>query len=344
MNAIADIRLDLSSYDAIIVALSGGKDSIACLCLLLDAGVDPDRIELWHHDVDGHGGSFMDWPSTLPYVQALAAAFSVPLYCSWRNGGFEAEMLREDRPTAPVWFDTPYGMRSAGGQGRPGTRLRFPQVSADLSVRWCSSVLKIDVADVAIRGQDRFLGQRTLVVTGERAEESPSRARYAVLEPHRSDTRTGSRRRRYVDHWRPVHAFPEAQVWDLIARHRITPGAAVSARVRAHVLHELHLRLGGPVREHPPHGAGLVRAPDGLREAVRLHHQAQHVARGAGRSRSGLPPGVGAAGPGPRCPERRLACPDPLHGLAAPSRSLWGESRADLRWRKRGRGERNETS
>ncbi len=223
MNAIGPGHPDLSSYETIIVALSGGKDSVACLCLLLDAGVDPDRIELWHHDVDGHGGSFMDWPSTLPYVQALAAAFALPLYCSWRNGGFEAEMLREDQPTAPVWFDTPYGMRSAGGQGRPGTRLRFPQVSADLSVRWCSSVLKIDVADVAIRGQDRFLGQRTLVVTGERAEESASRARYAVLEPHRADTRTGSRRRRHVDHWRPVHSFPEVQVWDLMARHRITP-------------------------------------------------------------------------------------------------------------------------
>ena len=223
MNARSTMRPDLASYDTLIVALSGGKDSVACLCLLLDAGVDPARIELWHHDVDGRGGSFMDWPSTLPYVRALAAAYDVPLFCSWRNGGFEAEMLREDRATAPVWFDTPNGMRSSGGAGPPGTRMRFPQVSADLATRWCSSALKISVMDAAIRGQDRFLDARTLVLTGERAEESPSRARYAVLEPHRSDTRGGSRRRRHVDRWRPVHRYSAAEVWGLIARHRIMP-------------------------------------------------------------------------------------------------------------------------
>ena len=223
MTANARIEPDLASYDMVIVALSGGKDSIACLCHLLDVGVDPQRIELWHHDVDGRGGSFMDWPSTLPYVQAVADAYGIPLYCSWRNGGFEAEMLRDDQSTAPVWFETPLGMRSSGGSGPVGTRLRYPQVSADLSVRWCSSALKISVMDAAIRGQERFLGVRTLVVTGERAEESPGRARYATFEPHRSDTRTGTRRARHVDHWRPVHGYTETMIWELIRRHHINP-------------------------------------------------------------------------------------------------------------------------
>lgn len=79
--------------------------------------------------------------------------------------------------------------------------------------------LKIDPAAL----KERFLGARTLVLTGERAEESPSRARYAALEPHRSDTRDGTRRRRYIDHWRPVHGYAEMMIWDLIRRHRITP-------------------------------------------------------------------------------------------------------------------------
>ncbi|MGI4747991.1 MAG: phosphoadenosine phosphosulfate reductase family protein [Janthinobacterium lividum] len=223
MNALSVAGPDLTTYDTIIVALSGGKDSVACLCLLLEAGVDTSRIELWHHDVDGQGRGFMDWPSTLPYVQALADAYGIPLYRSWRNGGFEAEMLRHDCPTGAVWFDTPFGMMSSGGNGPAGTRERFPQVSADLSVRWCSSVLKIGVMDAAIRGQERFLGRRTLVLTGERAEESPSRARYAVFEPHRSDTRAGTRRRRHVDHWRPVHNLATHAVWDILRRHRIVP-------------------------------------------------------------------------------------------------------------------------
>lgn len=214
---------DLASYDTIILAFSGGKDSVASLCCLLDAGVDPARIELWHHDVDGEGRGLMDWPSTLSYVRALAQAYGLPLYRSWRQGGLEGEMLRQDSPTGRVWFETPSGTLTGGGNGPPGTRLRFPQVSPNLTVRWCSSVLKIDVMDVAIRGQERFLGRRTLVVTGERAEESASRARYKVFEPHRTDTRAGSRKRRHVDHWRPVHAFSEQQVWDMLRRYRIVP-------------------------------------------------------------------------------------------------------------------------
>jgi 3'-phosphoadenosine 5'-phosphosulfate sulfotransferase (PAPS reductase)/FAD synthetase len=102
-------------------------------------------------------------------------------------------------------------------------RGRFPQVSADLSVRWCSSALKIEVLAAAIRGQTRFEAGRTLVVTGERAEESPSRARYRLFEPHRTDCG-----RRRVDHWRPVLGWTEAQVWDRIAAAMIRPHPAYS--------------------------------------------------------------------------------------------------------------------
>lgn len=215
---------DLASYDHIIVAVSGGKDGTACLLALLEAGAPAERIELWHHEVDGAGrSSFMDWPSTGPYVAALARDFSLPLYHSWREGGFEGEMLRDTAPTAPVVFETPDGVIKAGGQGPAGTRLRFPQVSASLSVRWCSASLKVDVADRALRGQDRFLNRRTLMVTGERAEESPARARYATFEPHRTDTRNGTRRRRHVDHFRPVHAWSEAEVWAILKRWRVMP-------------------------------------------------------------------------------------------------------------------------
>ncbi|MEJ5154651.1 phosphoadenosine phosphosulfate reductase family protein [Gluconobacter wancherniae] len=90
-------------------------------------------------------------------------------------------------------------------------------------MRWCSASLKVDVADRALRGQDRFLNRRTLVVTGERAEESPARARYAAFEPHRTDTRNGPRRRRHVDHFRPVHAWSEAEVWAIPKRWHVMP-------------------------------------------------------------------------------------------------------------------------
>lgn len=131
-------------------------------------------------------------------------------------------MARNGQPTAAILFQLPDGrLGRAGGQGPPGVRGRFPQVSADLSVRWCSPALKIDVLAAAIRNQARFERGRTLVVTGERAAESPARARYRAFEPHRTHCA-----RRHVDHWRPVLGWSEAEVWDRIAAARLRPHPA----------------------------------------------------------------------------------------------------------------------
>lgn len=220
----------LSSYDHIIVAFSGGKDSLACILGLLD---HPDcirsRIELMHHDVDGGGPPFMDWPCTPSYCRSVAKHLKLPIYFSRKIGGFKREMLRDGTPTAPTEFQVPGGPESmfdvdedvAGGNGPPGTRLKFPQKSADLRVRWCSAYLKIDVCALAIRNQDRFWGRRTLVITGERAQESAARAKYAEFEPHRAHGK-----QRHVDQWRPLLHWDERQVWDIIERWKINPHPA----------------------------------------------------------------------------------------------------------------------
>ena len=195
-NEFSASREALESYDTIIVAFSGGKDSLACLLDLLDRGVSKSRIELWHHDIDGREGStLMDWACTRDYCCKIAEALGVRLYYSWKVGGFEREMLRDHARTAPTAFEGPEGVQYVGGdRGGENTRRQFPQVSADLSVRWCSSYLKIDVCAAAIRNQDRFIGKRVLVVTGERAEESPGRAKYETFETDRADLRDGKRR------------------------------------------------------------------------------------------------------------------------------------------------------
>lgn len=222
-------ELDLGSYDTFIVAFSGGKDSLACLLYLLLLGIPPERIELWHHDVDGREGStLMDWPCTRDYCRAVAEAFGVPIYYSWREGGFEREMDRVDSATGRVVFETPTGLAygGLGDAGPKGTRGGlFPQVSPDLTVRWCSAALKIGVCDAALRGQTRFAGRRTLLVTGERAEESSGRAKYKELEPHRADLR-GGRKPRHIDQWRAVHRWSEADVWAIIERYRVNPHPA----------------------------------------------------------------------------------------------------------------------
>lgn len=224
----------LTSYDAIIVAFSGGKDSLACVLALLEEGqrlgVDlRPRIELWHHDVDGgpNGTGFMDWPVTSSYCTKVAEALKLPIFFSWKRGGFEREMLRENARTAPIEWEQPDGTlgRAGGERGKLATRRRFPQVSADLSVRWCSAYLKIDVGSAAISGQARFRGKRTLVVSGERAAESSARARYATFEPDRTH-RIGARVKRHVDRWRPVHAWSDAEVWAIIERWKVAPHPA----------------------------------------------------------------------------------------------------------------------
>jgi 3'-phosphoadenosine 5'-phosphosulfate sulfotransferase (PAPS reductase)/FAD synthetase len=212
---------------SLLLSREVSKDSIACFLHLMESmhlsrfnGV----VEIHHHDIDGMDGkSFMDWPCTPSYCDAFAKAYNMPIYHSWRHGGFKREMLRENALTAPVSFETPEGrLGTAGGvRGKQNTRRKFPQVSANLQVRWCSASLKIDVMDMLINNQERFQHGKTLVITGERAQESAARAHYATFEPHRADRRDGKRVKRYIDHWRPIHAWPEEEVWEIIERHKI---------------------------------------------------------------------------------------------------------------------------
>lgn len=217
----------LNLYKRFVLMFSGGKDSLACLLYLLElldkAGIPRDRVELWHHEVDGREGStLMDWACTRDYCRKVAEAFNLPIYFSWLEGGFEREMLRENQAKAPTWFETPDGLQKAGGTRQQlSTRRKFPQVSPDLTVRWCSPYLKIDVAAIALNNQKRFEDGKTLVITGERAEESPSRAKYAEFEPHRV-----YQKYRQIYHWRPVHGWTTQQVWEIIERWGVNPHPA----------------------------------------------------------------------------------------------------------------------
>lgn len=227
----AEMLGDIHNYDKYIVCFSGGKDSIALHLHLLEMGVDPSKIELWHHDIDGEvtDKNFMDWPITKAYCEAYARAFNVPLYFSWREGGFKREMLRENQPTGDTFFEDEnhnvIRIESRKGERYNNTRRKFPQVTADLSTRWCSAYLKIDICASAIRNQDRFKGIRTLVLTGERGEESSARGAYNILEADRSDLRNG-KSPRHVDHFRPIRDWNEKEIWAIMEKYSVRPHPA----------------------------------------------------------------------------------------------------------------------
>lgn len=159
----------LQDCDFIELFFYRGKDSLACLLWILDEGVPREKITLHHHLIDGKGEDFMGWPVTGSYCKAVADAFGVNYQESWREGGFLGEMLRENQRTKPARFELEPGQLIAigGTNGKLNTRRKFPQVSASLSVRWCS--LKIDIGSAYLRNNDKFIGKKTLVITGERA-------------------------------------------------------------------------------------------------------------------------------------------------------------------------------
>lgn len=221
--------LPLTAYDRVLMQWSGGKDSLACILHLLDSGVDPQRIELWHQRIDGakDDDPWMDWPCTDRYVELVGQHLGLPVLFQYREGGFRRELFRENAKPAAVVFERA-GMRVhlEPARAEVNTRRKFPALTADLSRRWCSASLKIDVSARAITNDPTLDGTREnpiaiLVVSGERREESPSRSRYAEWDLHRTNSRS-----RIVHQWRPVIDWTEEQVWGIIRAHDILPHPA----------------------------------------------------------------------------------------------------------------------
>lgn len=169
--------LPLEEYHLFIVCFSGGKDSAAAYLRLLELGVPKERIELWHHDVDG--GNLMrrmDWPVTQAYTRAFAEAEGVELRTSWRVNGFFGELYRVGA-SYPIEYEDEgeiktcrlskkqlksdelrrlilEGWHADDELSQYGYRMKFPAKSADLARRWCSAYLKISVADSVICNLD----------------------------------------------------------------------------------------------------------------------------------------------------------------------------------------------
>ena len=161
----------------IVVLFSGGKDSMACYFKLLEMGVPKEKIELWHHDIDGgHPTRRMDWRCTQNYCKSFAEAENVPLRVSYRVNGFFGELYRVGASEPVEWIEPETGevkqcrlsnnylkckelKENATEEMEKqlkefGYRMKFPAKSGDLSRRWCSAYLKIAVADSVVSNLD----------------------------------------------------------------------------------------------------------------------------------------------------------------------------------------------
>ena len=174
-----DHLFPLEEYDLVVVLFSGGKDSMACYYKLLELGVPKEKIELWHHDIDGgHPVRHMDWRCTQNYVKAFAEAEGVPLRVSYRINGFFGELYRLGASEPVEWIEPDSGkirqckrsnnymkcqeIKENATEGMKeelkkfGYRMKFPAKTGDLSRRWCSAYLKIMVADSVISNLSRL--------------------------------------------------------------------------------------------------------------------------------------------------------------------------------------------
>lgn len=233
-NKVEDAKranlFELDEYDHIIVSASAGKDSMACLFYLLDNGVPKEKIELWHQSVDGGGEQhteFMDWPVTEAYLEAVGEHFGIQTAYQWRAQGVYGELLRKESLTGDIYYcENGKTFHLPTKSGKQSTRLKWPAMSPDLRVRWCSPYVKIDVFRRVLNNHPRFRGtdeqpKKILVLTGERREESPNRARYLECEIHPSSTA-----KRIVHSWRTVIDYSEQEIWDLYEKYKFLPHPA----------------------------------------------------------------------------------------------------------------------
>ena len=230
---------ELQRVEKFFVAFSGGKDSVACVLHLLDIGIPKDQIELWHYMMDPSDKPFMDWPITEDYCRKFAEAFDLPLLFAGRVGGFEQEMLRENAPAGDVFYTTitPKGKLEEhvlkGKDGKRVTKLAFPPPVTNLTARWCSSALKMEVGERILHNDPRIQQGTFCVVTGIRAEESAQRASQEPLEVESAMSRSvrpqdirGKQRKRTVWTWLAVHDWPEADVWKIMKKYGVNPHPA----------------------------------------------------------------------------------------------------------------------
>lgn len=182
-------RVQLSSYNVILINSSGGKDSQAMIdyvTSLAEAENVRDRIVVVHANLGK-----VEWAGTMELARRQAQAYG-------------HRFIEVSRPQG----DLLQHVRERGMWPSPTNR-------------YCTSDHKRDQVSKVITMLDRKLkegyrGRKTrfLNCMGLRAQESPARAKKVPLEVNKRITTKS----RHVDTWLPILSWDESKVWDTIRK------------------------------------------------------------------------------------------------------------------------------
>lgn len=176
------------NWDHIVVSISGGKDS----AVLLDYATKhfPKSIITCVHAIID-----IDWEETLPTVKSQAALYEIPLIT------VQAVNIRGETNGFLKQLTSPRVNRKTKEVGE----YKFPGPN---NTRWCTSSLKIGPIDKYVRS----LPGKTLVMIGERREESPQREKLTAFRPDSKNSKRG----RYVVKYSPLLDYKIDEIWDII--------------------------------------------------------------------------------------------------------------------------------
>jgi len=174
----------LASYDIILANSSAGKDSQAMLDYLAERcralGI-LDRLAVAHADLGR-----VEWPGTPELAEEHARHYGLRFFRVRRQQG---DLLHQVEQRGK-W---------------PGPKTRY--CTSDHKRAQVQRVMTALVRKLREDGLRRPV--RILNCMGHRAQESPKRAQMQGFEHDQS----ASNGRRWVDIWRPLHAWTEPQVW-----------------------------------------------------------------------------------------------------------------------------------
>lgn len=191
-----DIKAALLAGAAIILSISGGKDSDVMVKLVLEFMAEQklsNEVILWH----SHLGR-AEWAETPAYVESIAQRYNLPLFVQFpAKNGIQVDLLDE--------IDK---RRKAMDEKGQGDLPHWPSAPN----RYCTKSMKESECDKFIN--NRFKRDRdVIVVMGLRDEESTARAKKPDCWERNNSAPTLNRK---VLNWLPIRKLTLAEIWQEI--------------------------------------------------------------------------------------------------------------------------------